>query len=68
MTGSTPYGLSEANLQKLQDRHQQTLTSIKDLQNMERSMYSQLDTSSANKSLTKDEQEQIIQKINELYT
>lgn len=66
MTGSTPYGLSEENLQKLQDRHQQTLTSIKDLQKMERSMYSQLDTSSANKSLTKDEQEQIIQKINEL--
>ena len=66
MTGSTPYGLTEDNLQKLQSRHQSTLDSIKDLQNFERSMYSKLDTGVANKSLTQSEQEQVIQKINEL--
>ena len=66
MTGSTPYGLTEDNLQQLQSRHQSTLDSIKDLQNFERSMYSKLDTGVANKSLTETEQEQIIQKINEL--
>tara|TARA_B100000963_G_scaffold361829_1_gene400096 strand:- start:2448 stop:3383 length:936 start_codon:yes stop_codon:yes gene_type:complete len=66
MTGSTPYGLSQENLQKLKSRHQSTLNSIRDLQNFERSMYSKLDTGVANKSLTKPEQEQVIQKINEL--
>ena len=66
MTGSTPYGLTEENLQQLKSRHQSTLDSIKDLQNFERSMYSKLDTGVANKSLTQTEQEQVIQKINEL--
>ena len=66
MPGSTPYGLSQENLQKLKSRHQSTLNSIRDLQNFERSMYSKLDTGVANKSLTKPEQEQVIQKINEL--
>ena len=68
MTESTPYGLSEANLQKMQSRHQSTLNSIKDLQNMERSMYSKLDTSTANRTLTKDEQDKIVQEINKLST
>ncbi len=66
MTSSTPYGLTEENLQQLKSRHQSTLNSIKDLQNFERSMYSKLDTGVANKSLTQTEQEQVIQKINEL--
>lgn len=66
MTDSTPYGMTPENLQKLKDRHQSTLKSIRDLQNFERSMYSKLDTGVANKSLTKPEQEQVIQKINEL--
>ena len=41
MTGSTPYGLSEENLQKLQDRHQQTLTSIKVIKILERVIHVQ---------------------------
>ena len=66
MTDSTSYGMTPENLQKLKTRHQSTLESIRDLQNFERSMYSKLDTGVANKSLTKPEQEQVIQKINEL--
>lgn len=66
MTNSTPYGMTPENLQKLKSRHQSTLNSIKDLQNFERSMYAKLDTGVADKSLTKPEQEQVIQKINEL--
>ena len=68
MTGSTPYGLSQENLQKLKSRHQSTLNSIRDLQNFERSMYSKLDTGVANKSLTKPEQEQVIQKSVDQFT
>ena len=66
MTDSTSYGMTPENLQKLKTRHQSTLESIRDLQKFERSMYSKLDTGVANKSLTKPEQEQVIQKINEL--
>ena len=67
MTGSTaPYGLSQANLQKMQSGHEQTLGNIKNLQQMERDMYTKLDTSIGNKSLSKTEQDAIIKKINEL--
>ena len=66
MADSTSYGMTPENLQKLKTRHQSTLESIRDLQKFERSMYSKLDTGVANKSLTKPEQEQVIQKINEL--
>ncbi len=67
MTGSSPpYGLTETNLTDMQSNHAETLSNIQDLQNMEKSMYAQLDTSTSDKTLTQTEQEQIITKINEL--
>ena len=62
----TPYGLSDSHLSQMQSSHEQTLSSIKQLQQMEREMYAKLDTSTGNKALTEDEQEQIINRINKL--
>ena len=62
----TPYGLSDSHLSQMQSSHEQTLSSIKQLQQMEREMYAKLDTSTGNKTLTEDEQEQIINRINKL--
>ncbi len=64
---SIPYGQSD-NSNNLNATHEQTLSSIKKLQQMERSMYNQLDTSTGNKSLTETEQQQVINRINELST
>ena len=63
---STPYGLSESNLSDMQSSHKETLSNIQDLQNMEKALYSQLDTTTNGTTLSQDDQEQIITRINEL--
>lgn len=69
MTNSSiPYGESSNNLNNLNSTQEQTLSNIQRLQEMERSMYDKLDTSTNNKTLTEPEQQQVIDKINELST
>lgn len=63
---STPYGLSESNLSDMQSSHKETLSNIQDLQNMEKALYSQLDTTTNGTTLSQDDQEQIITRFNEL--
>ena len=44
---------------------QQTLTDIQGLQNIEKEMFNNLESALANKSLTSQQQEMLIQKIND---
>ena len=59
-----PYVMSQDDLDQMQERHSQTLGNIKDLQNMEQQLYSQLEN--GNNKNTADEDKQIVGKINEL--
>lgn len=59
-------GLSPDGLNQMNARHKKTLTNIQQLQNMEKELYNSLDTSVSGRSISKEEQTQIITKINEL--
>ena len=61
-------GLSPERLEQMNSRHKQTLENIKQLQNMEKELYASLDTSVSGRSISKAEQTQVINKINELST
>lgn len=61
---SASFVMSNDDLDKMQERHSQTLQNVKELQSMEEQLYSQLEN--GNKNLSEDEENQIINKINEL--
>ena len=64
--GIKHFGLEESSLTNMQERHAQTLSSIKELQNIEKQLYSQLNLNVASNTPNKFTQEQIITRINEL--
>lgn len=59
-------GLTPNGLERMNSRHAQSLKNIQQLQNMEKELYASLDTSVSGRSVSKSEQTQIINKINEL--
>ena len=61
---SASFVMSNDDLDKMQERHSQTLQNVKELQKMEEQLYSQL--KNGNKNLSEDQEKQIIGKINEL--
>lgn len=61
---SASYVMSNDDLDQMQERHAQTLANIKELQDMEQQLYSELED--GNKSLTTAEEKQIVNRINEL--
>jgi|TARA_B100000524_G_C23596509_1_gene350985 hypothetical protein len=65
---SKSYDDSSNYSNNLNSTHEQTLSNIENLQKMERSMYAELDTSTNNKKLTQTQQQEVIDKINELST
>jgi hypothetical protein len=66
MASNENYGLTQRNLQNMEERHEQTLKSIQELQNIEKQLIQQLNTKVASNTSTKEEQEQLINRINEL--
>lgn len=66
MTLVSNYGLTQQSLNEMNERHQQTLENIKQLQTMEKNLYSSLDTSVSGRTISKSEQIHVIDKINEL--
>ena len=61
---SDSYVMSNDDLDKMQERHTQTLVNIKELQAMEEEMYTELEN--GNKDLSITEEKQIVNRINEL--
>ena len=61
---SASFVMSNDDLDKMQERHSQTLQNVKELQSMEEQLYTQLEN--GNNNLSEDEENQIINKINEL--
>ncbi len=66
MSEESNYGFTEKNYTKMNERHKQTLTSINELQNMEKQMHDQLNSGIANNTSTKDEQTNLVNRINEI--
>lgn len=61
---SASYVMSNDDLDQMQERHMQTLANIKELQDMEQQLYSELEN--GNKDLSAEEEKQTITRINEL--
>lgn len=61
---SASYVMSDDDLDQMQERHVQTLANIKELQDMEQQLYSELE--GGNKNLSEAEEKQIVSRINEL--
>ena len=66
MSEEPNYGFTEKNYTKMNERHNETLTSIDELQNMEKQMHEQLNSGIANNTSTKEEQTNLVNRINEL--
>lgn len=59
-------GLTANGLGKINSRHQQTLENIRQLQNMEKDLYTSLDTTVSGRSISTEERQRVIGRINEL--
>ena len=68
MSKEPSYGFTEKNYTQMNERHKETLASINELQNMEKQMHEQLNSGIANNTSTKDEQTNLVNRINELST
>ena len=68
MSEKPNYGFTEKNYTQMNERHKETLASINELQNMEKQMHDQLNSGIANNTSTKDEQTNLVNRINELST
>ena len=57
---------SNSDFSSMQDRNQQTLADIANLQQIEQELYSSLEKNATTNTLTQEEKDQIISKINEI--
>ena len=55
-----------SDLSTMEERNEQTLSDIKNLQQIEQELYNSLETSANNNSLTEDQKTQMINKINQI--
>jgi hypothetical protein len=58
--------LTDENLTKMQERNEQTLTDIQNLQSIEKDLYNNLEKDSASGLLTPEKKDKLINKINEI--
>ena len=57
---------SDFEFSSMQERNQQTLTDIKNLQEMEQQLYTSLEQNATRNTLTQEQKDQIVNKINEI--